>query len=95
MKYITSSLVLALLFASGDDLISMKAMTIKTVPTGKFRFAELQSESDSSDSSGDSDAEDNNDAQVEERLAVDQKLFMASRAVKDINEKVKELDGLI
>jgi len=84
MKFITSALVLTLLLASGDDLVSMKAMAVKTIPKGKFRFAELQSESDSSDSSGESD-EDNDNAQVEERLAVDQKLFMASRAVKDIN----------
>lgn len=80
MKYITSSLVLALFLASGDDLVAMKAMAVNVqtpVPTGKFRFAELQSESDSSESSAESD-EDNDNAQVEERLAVDQKLFMAS-----------------
>ena len=103
MKFISSSLVMALFLASGSELTTIQTQvaalsqseqpksTVAEKP--KPRFAQLDSESDSDSSSGESDE----DAQLAEEIGVQH--FMAaqhrSKVVGDINAKVKELDALL
>ena len=101
MKFVASTLVMALFLASGSELSSLKTQVAamsqeeqpKPATAEKPRFAQLDSESDSESSSGESDE----DAQLAEEIGVQH--FMAaqhrSKVVKDINSKVQELDALL
>lgn len=102
MKFITSTLVMALFLASGEDLASMKMVAAKAEEKAaaaatndkKPRFAQLDSESDS-DSSDSSESDE--DVQLGSDINMTNNLMMQhrSKVVQDINAKVKELDELL
>ena len=82
MKFITSTLVMALFLASGDELSNMKnqvaAIVKEDKSAGKPRFAQLDSESDSG-SSSDSDESDE-DAQLDADINMTNNLSMQHRS---------------
>lgn len=101
MKFITSTLVMAMFLASGSELSEMKtqvaAMQKQEQTVGqKPRFAQLDSESDSdsSDSSG-SDSEEDVQTEADIRMTNNLALQHTSKLVQDINSQVKQLDQLL
>ena len=83
MKFITSTLVMALFLASGNELSNMKNQVAAIVKeeksaAGKPRFAQLDSESDSG-SSSDSDESDE-DAQLDADINMTNNLSMQHRS---------------
>lgn len=85
MKFITSTLVMALFLASGEDLASMKMVAAKAEEKAaaaatndkKPKFAQLDSESDS-DSSDSSESDE--DVQLDSDINITNNLMMQHRS---------------
>ena len=77
MKFITSSLVMALFLASGEELAGIKnqVAAITDANNNKPRFAQLESESDSDSGSDDSD-EDEENMQLHSRIRMQNNMLV-------------------